>query len=329
MEGYDMTDISFSRLRRLRDNAVIRGYVSENSLDIKKFVYPLFIRFGKDIKEPISSMPGCFNISLDNLQNEIEDIVSLGITGVLLFGIPEVKDPTGSDCYSNDGIIQKAIKIIKNVAPDLYVITDICLCEYTDHGHCGIVDNGSINNDETIKLLGRSALTHVQAGADMVAPSAMMDGQVKMIRNALDEGSYNHIPVMGYSAKYSSAFYGPFREAADSTPSFGDRRTYQMDPSNRRMALEEVESDIREGADIVMVKPALSYLDVIHEVREKYNKPLAAYNVSGEYSLIKAASEKGWIDEKSATLEVLNSINRAGADMIISYHTKDVAKWLA
>ena len=325
-----MTDnFSFSRLLRLRNNCVIRGYVSENSLDIKKFVYPLFIRFGVDVKEPISSMPGCFNISLDHLKREVEYIVSLGITGVLLFGIPEMKDAVGSDCYSDDGIIQEAIKVIKDTAPDLYVITDICLCEYTDHGHCGIVENGVINNDETIKLLGESALTHVQAGADMVAPSAMMDGQVKAIRSLLDAGSFTHIPIMGYSAKYSSAFYGPFREAADSTPSFGDRKAYQMDPSNRRMALEEVESDIKEGADIVMVKPALSYLDVIHEVRQKYNKPLAAYNVSGEYSLIKAAAEKGWVDEKSATLEVLTSISRAGADMIISYHAKDVAQWLA
>ena len=325
-----MTDnFSFSRLRRLRNNGVIRGYVSENSLDIKKFVYPLFIRFGVDVKEPISSMPGCFNISLDHLKREVEYIVSLGITGVLLFGMPEMKDAVGSDCYSDDGIIQEAIKVIKDTAPDLYVITDICLCEYTDHGHCGIVENGVINNDETIKLLGESALTHVQAGADMVAPSAMMDGQVKAIRSLLDAGSFTHIPIMGYSAKYSSAFYGPFREAADSTPSFGDRKAYQMDPSNRRMALEEVESDIKEGADIVMVKPALSYLDVIHEVRQKYNKPLAAYNVSGEYSLIKAAAEKGWVDEKSATLEVLTSISRAGADMIISYHAKDVAQWLA
>ena len=325
-----MTDnFSFSRLRRLRNNGVIRGYVSENSLDIKKFVYPLFIRFGVDVKEPISSMPGCFNISLDHLKREVEYIVSLGITGVLLFGIPEMKDAVGSDCYSDDGIIQEAIKVIKDTAPDLYVITDICLCEYTDHGHCGIVENGVINNDETIKLLGESALTHVQAGADMVAPSAMTDGQVKAIRSLLDAGSFTHIPIMGYSAKYSSAFYGPFREAADSTPSFGDRKAYQMDPSNRRMALEEVESDIKEGADIVMVKPALSYLDVIHEVRQKYNKPLAAYNVSGEYSLIKAAAEKGWVDEKSATLEVLTSISRAGADMIISYHAKDVAQWLA
>ena len=292
-------------------------------------MYPLFIRFGVDVKEPISSMPGCFNISLDHLKREVEYIVSLGITGVLLFGIPEMKDAVGSDCYSDDGIIQEAIKVIKDTAPDLYVITDICLCEYTDHGHCGIVENGVINNDETIKLLGESALTHVQAGADMVAPSAMMDGQVKAIRSFLDAGSFTHIPIMGYSAKYSSAFYGPFREAADSTPSFGDRKAYQMDPSNRRMALEEVESDIKEGADIVMVKPALSYLDVIHEVRQKYNKPLAAYNVSGEYSLIKAAAEKGWVDEKSATLEVLTSISRAGADMIISYHAKDVAQWLA
>ena len=325
-----MTDnFSFSRLRRLRNNGVIRGYVSENSLDIKKFVYPLFIRFGVDVKEPISSMPGCFNISLDHLKREVEYIVSLGITGVLLFGIPEMKDAVGSDCYSDDGIIQEAIKVIKDTAPDLYVITDRWLCEYTDHGHCGIVENGVIINDETIKLLGESALTHVQAGADMVAPSAMMDGQVKAIRSFLDAGSFTHIPIMGYSAKYSSAFYGPFREAADSTPSFGDRKAYQMDPSNRRMALEEVESDIKEGADIVMVKPALSYLDVIHEVRQKYNKPLAAYNVSGEYSLIKAAAEKGWVDEKSATLEVLTSISRAGADMIISYHAKDVAQWLA
>lgn len=324
-----MNNFSFSRLRRLRANNVIRQYVSENSLNINKFVYPLFIRHGKDIKEPISSMPGCFNLSIDYLKTEIEEIVTLGIPGVLLFGIPELKDPVGSDCYSKNGIIQNAIKTIKDIAPDLYVITDICLCEYTDHGHCGVINEGIVNNDETVQLLAKSALSHVKAGADMVAPSAMMDGQVKGIRNILDSEGFLDVPIMGYSAKYSSAFYGPFREAADSTPSFGDRRSYQMDPSNRRMALDEVDSDIREGADIVMVKPALSYLDVIHEVKATYNKPLAAYNVSGEYSLIKAASEKGWIDEQSATLEVLNSINRAGADMIISYHSKDVAKWIA
>ena len=317
------------RLRRIRELESIRRLTRETILSSSNFIYPLFVSHGTGIKEPIEPMPGCYHISLDLLAEEVGEIANLGIPGVLLFGLPAEKDSTGTGAYDPEGIIQEAIKVIKKTAPDLLVVTDVCLCEYTDHGHCGVITNGTVDNDQTLELLARSALSHVEAGADLVAPSAMMDGQVKAIRSLLDAGSFTHIPIMGYSAKYSSAFYGPFREAADSTPSFGDRKAYQMDPSNRRMALEEVESDIKEGADIVIVIPALSYLDVIHEVRQKYNKPLAAYNVSGEYSLIKAAAEKGWVDEKSATLEVLTSISRAGADMIISYHAKDVAQWLA
>ena len=324
-----MDNISISRLRRLRGSEVIRHYVRENRLDIKNFIYPLFVSHGVDIKEPISSMPGCFNFSLDKLKDEIKDIVNLGIIGVLLFGIPEKKDPLGTGAYDPDGIIQRAIAVIKDVAPGLFVVTDVCLCEYTDHGHCGLVSGGTVVNDASVELLSKTAVSHIVAGADMVAPSAMMDGQILGIRTALDIAQYSDVPVMGYSAKYSSAFYGPFREAADSTPSFGNRNTYQMDPANSKMAMLEIESDINEGADIIMVKPALSYLDIIGKVKQSSNRPLAAYNVSGEYSLVKAAAANGWIDEKAATLEILTSIKRAGADIIISYHTKDVAQWLS
>ncbi|CAI8021185.1 Delta-aminolevulinic acid dehydratase [Geodia barretti] len=273
-------------------------------------------------------MPGNFQLSLDMLEEEISEVVDLGIPAVLLFGLPEEKDPVGSGAYDPEGIIQEAIRVIKQTAPNLMVVGDVCLCEYTDHGHCGVIENQRIDNDQTLELLARTALAQVQAGADMVAPSAMMDGQVRAIRETLDANGEETVPVMGYAAKYASAFYGPFRVAADSTPQFGDRRSYQMDPANRRMAMREIESDIAEGADIVMVKPALAYLDVIKTARDRFDHPMAAYNVSGEFSMVKGAARQGWIDEKMVTLELLTAIRRAGADIIISYHAKEVARWL-
>lgn len=316
------------RLRRVRELEPLRAMVRETSLEPSNFVYPLFVAHGHGVREPIEPMPGCYHMSLDMLPEEIDEVVGLGIPSVLLFGLPEDKDSVGSGAYDPEGIIQEAVRVIKERAPGLLVITDVCLCEYTDHGHCGIIENGHVDNDQSLELLARSALTHVQAGADVVAPSAMMDGQVRAIRDILNSHGYVNTPIMGYAAKYSSAFYGPFRVAADSTPQFGDRRSYQMDPANRRMAMREIESDIAEGADIVMVKPALAYLDVIREARDRFDHPMAAYNVSGEFSMVKAASEKGWIDEKSVTLELLTAIRRAGADIIISYHAKEVARWL-
>ena len=273
-------------------------------------------------------MPGCYHISLDLLAEEVGEIANLGIPGVLPFGLPAEKDSTGTGAYDPEGIIQEAIKVIKKTAPDLLVVTDVCLCEYTDHGHCGVIANGTVDNDQTLELLARSALSHVEAGADLVAPSAMMDGQVRAIRSTLDDAGQATVPIMGYAAKYASAFYGPFRVAADSTPQFGDRRSYQMDPANSRMAMREIETDIAEGADIVMVKPALAYLDVIRQARDKFDYPLAAYNVSGEFSLVKAAAQQGWVDERPITIELLTAIRRAGADIIISYHAKEVARWL-
>ncbi len=316
------------RLRRVRELEPLRGMVRETRLSASSFVYPLFVAHGQGVREPIEPMPGCYHLSLDVLTQEIDEVVELGIPSVLLFGLPPDKDPVGSGAYDPEGIIQEAVRVIKAKAPGLMVITDVCLCEYTDHGHCGIIENGHVDNDQTLELLARSALTHVQAGADMIAPSAMMDGQVRAIRDTLNGHGFTDVPIMGYAAKYSSAFYGPFRIAADSTPQFGDRRSYQMDPANRRMAMREIESDIAEGADIVMVKPALAYLDVIREARDRFDHPLAAYNVSGEFSMVKAASQKGWIDEKPVTLELLTAIRRAGADIIISYHAKEVARWL-
>jgi porphobilinogen synthase len=273
-------------------------------------------------------MPGCYHLSVDLLPEEVHEIIDLGIPAVLLFGLPPEKDSLGTGAYDPEGIIQEAVRVIKKEAPGLLVVTDVCLCEYTDHGHCGVIDNGHIDNDHTLELLARTALSQVQAGADMVAPSAMMDGQVRAIRQALDAAGEYNVPITGYAAKYASSFYGPFRVAADSTPQFGDRRSYQMDPANRRMALREIATDIAEGADIVMVKPALAYLDVIRQARERFDYPLAAYNVSGEYSMVKAAAQRGWIDEKPITLELLTAIRRAGADIIISYHAKEVARWL-
>ena len=323
-----MTSFPDLRLRRLRGSEPMRNMARETRLSPKEFVYPMFVTHGHGVREAIEPMPGCYQMSLDVMSEEVDEVASLGIPAVLLFGLPAEKDPLGTEGYDPEGIVQEAVRAIKKTSPEMLVITDVCMCEYTDHGHCGVIDNGRVDNDQTLELLGRTALTHVQAGADMPAPSAMMDGQVWAIRQALNADGYEDTPVMGYAAKYASGFYGPFRVAADSTPQFGDRKSYQMDNANVRMAMREIESDIAEGADIVMVKPALAYLDVIKEAKERFDLPLAAYNVSGEYSMIKAASQQGWIDEKPVTTEVLTAIKRAGADIILSYHAKDMARWL-
>lgn len=319
-----------NRMRRLRATSGLRDMVRETSLDIKDFIYPLFIVHGSNQENPVNSMPGVYQYSVDRLKPQIENITELGIPAVLLFGIPECKDAVGSSAWNEEGEVQQAVKLIKDVSPNLTVITDVCMCEYTDHGHCGMLtDNGIVDNDRTLELLAREALSHVKAGADMVAPSDMMDGRVGYIRNCLDEEGYSHIPIMSYAAKYCSSFYGPFRDAAGSSPRFGNRRTYQMDPANILEALREVELDIEEGADIVMVKPALPYLDVIKAVKETFGLPTAAYNVSGEYAMIKAAAAQGWLNEEQTMMESLVSIKRAGADMIITYFAKDAAKVLA
>lgn len=314
------------RPRRLRKNENIRKLVRETNLTVDDLIYPLFIEDGKDIKVEISSMPGIYRYSLDRIDEELKEVIDLSIPAVLLFGIPSHKDEVGSDTWNEEGIIQKAVKHIKDKYPDLYVITDVCFCEYTEHGHCGVLCCGDVDNDATLENTKKQVISHAKAGADMVAPSGMMDGVVKAIREALDSEGFVDIPIMSYSAKYASSYYGPFREAAESTPSFGDRRSYQMDPANRREALKEVALDIEEGADIVMVKPALSYLDIISDIRQNFNVPVAAYNVSGEYSMVKAAGKMGWIDEKKVILETLTSMKRAGADIIITYHAKEVAK---
>jgi porphobilinogen synthase len=318
----------YHRPRRLRKNETIRRMVRETSLSPDDLIYPLFVTYGKNTRKKIKSMPGCFQESVDNIVKHAKELRSLGIPAVLLFGIPEHKDAIGSSAYDPRGVVQKAIKALKNKFPDMFVITDVCMCEYTDHGHCGIIEKGNVKNDPTLDLLAKEAVSHAQAGADMVAPSDMMDGRVEAIRIALDAEGFSETPIMSYAAKYASAFYGPFRDAAESTPRFGDRRSYQMDPANRMEALREVALDIEEGADIVMVKPALSYLDVISDVKENFDMPVAAYNVSGEYSLIKAAGKLGWIDEKRVMMEVLTSIKRAGADLILTYFAKDAAKIL-
>ncbi|MCL5772957.1 MAG: porphobilinogen synthase [Firmicutes bacterium] len=318
----------FLRLRRLRRNENIRKMVRETELSPADFVYPLFVVHGSNVREEISSMPGVFHLSVDMLIKEAESALKLGIPSILLFGLPGKKDEIGSEAYSAEGAVQKAVKAVKKALPEIIVITDVCMCEYTSHGHCGVVKDGELLNDPTLELLAKTALSHAEAGADIVAPSDMMDGRVKAIREILDNNGFEDIPIMSYAAKYSSAFYGPFREAADSTPQFGDRKSYQMDPPNLREALREISLDIQEGADIVMVKPALAYLDVIREARRNFNHPLAAYNVSGEYSMVKAAAEKGWIDEKRVVTEILTGIKRAGADIVITYHAVDAAKWL-
>jgi len=316
------------RPRRLRSNENIRRMVRETKLSPDDFIYPLFVTHGKGVKKEISSMPGNFQQSIENIVKDCEEVTGLGIPAVLLFGIPEHKDEVGSEAYSDEGIVQHAIKAIKNKLPELVVITDVCLCEYTSHGHCGVIKNGVVQNDPTLELLAREALSHAKAGADMVAPSDMMDGRVGAIRDTLDGHGFHDTPIMSYAAKYASSFYGPFREAAESTPQFGDRRSYQMDAPNSREALREVALDIDEGADIVMVKPALAYLDIIYQVRQQFNLPVAAYNVSGEYSMIKAAARMGWIDGERAMMESLIAMKRAGADMILTYFAKEAAALL-
>lgn len=302
--------------------------VRQTAVSPDDFIYPLFVTHGKGIKKEITSMPGCYQESVDEVVKNAKEVHSLGIPAIILFGIPEHKDELGTGAYDDTGIVQNAIKAIKDAVPDLYVITDVCMCEYTSHGHCGVIEKGDVNNDKTLGLLAMEAVSHAKAGADMVAPSDMMDGRVAAIRNAMDREGFSDIPIMSYAAKYASAFYGPFREAAESTPQFGDRRSYQMDPANRREALKEVALDIEEGADIVMVKPALSYLDIISDVKSTFAIPVAAYNVSGEYSLVKAAGKMGWIDEDRMMMEILTSIKRAGADLILTYFAKDAAKVL-
>jgi len=316
------------RMRRLRESPAMRKMTLEARLSVSDFIYPIFVTHGRDVRKEIDPMPGMYQLSLDHLLSEVGEVESLGIPAVLLFGIPATKDELGTEAYEEHGIVQEAIRVIKQAAPDMMVIGDVCLCEFTDHGHCGVVEDGRVDNDKTLELLAKMALCQAEAGVDMVAPSAMMDGQVGAIRTALDANGYENLPIMAYSAKFASAFYGPFRVAAESSPQLGDRKGYQMDPANTRQALREIEQDIQEGADIVMVKPALSYMDVISAAKETFGYPVAAYNVSGEYAMVKAAAENEWIDGQRITLEILTSIKRAGADMIISYHAKEVARWL-
>ncbi|SFC76554.1 porphobilinogen synthase [Clostridium uliginosum] len=316
------------RGRRLRANSAIRDMVRETILNPKDFIYPIFVVEGENIKKEISSLPNNYHFSIDRLEEVVREVQEAKIGGVILFGIPDKKDEIGSEGFSDSGIVQKAIRKIKEIDKELLVITDVCMCEYTSHGHCGIIHGNDVCNDETLEYLGKISLSHAKAGADMVAPSDMMDGRIGFIRNVLDENGYQDVSIMSYSAKYCSAFYGPFREAANSTPQFGDRKTYQMDPANRREALREMQMDIEEGADIIMVKPALSYLDIIRDGREHFDMPIAAYSVSGEYAMIKSAGKLGLIDEERVMMEMLTSIKRAGADIIITYHALEAAKVL-
>ena len=317
------------RPRRMRANEVVRSFIRETELTAQDFIYPIFVKPGAGCKDEVASMPGVFQYSVDRVCEEIDELLDAGIKAVMLFGLPEKKDGVGSEAYADDGIVQQAIGAIKTHAPEMYVITDVCLCEYTDHGHCGVLDDeGNVKNDETLELLAKEAVSHVRAGADMVAPSDMMDGRVAYLRQALDAAGFESIPIMAYSTKYASGFYGPFRDAADSAPAFGDRKAYQMDPANAAEGVREAQLDIAEGADMVMVKPALSYLDVLYRVKESCVFPVVAYNVSGEYAMVKAAALNDWIDEKRVVLELLLSMKRAGADAIITYHAKDAARWL-
>lgn len=314
------------RARRLRKNEMIRNMVRENHLSVNDFIYPLFVEEGENIKKEISSMPGIYRYSLDQIDAELKEVVELGIPSVMLFGIPKKKDAVGSESWNDEAVVQTAIKYIKENYPSLYVIADVCFCEYTDHGHCGVIEHNDVHNDKTLVNLEKQSISMAKAGADMLAPSGMMDGMIASMRDALDITNFESVPIMSYAVKYSSAFYGPFRDAADSTPTFGDRRTYQMDPANRIEALKEANLDVEEGADILMVKPALSYLDIIRELKEVHDLPIAAYNVSGEYAMLKAAAEKGWIDGEKVMMEKLISMKRAGADIILSYHAKEVAR---
>ncbi len=316
------------RPRRLRRTENLRGLVRETEINARDFIYPMFIVHGTKMQEEISSMPGVYHLSVDMLAREIDELSGLGIPGVLLFGLPETKDEMGSEDYAENGIVQQAIRACKRANPDMLVATDVCMCQYTSHGHCGIIRDGAIDNDETLHYLGLTSVSHAVAGADIVAPSAMMDGQVGAIRAALDAQDFKDTAILAYASKFASSFYGPFREAADSPPKFGDRRQYQMDPANDREALREVALDVEEGADMIMVKPALAYLDIIRRVRDHFDLPLAVYNVSGEYAMVKAAARNGWLDEQKVALEVLTAFKRAGADIILTYHAKDAARWL-
>ena len=316
------------RPRRLREKTLVRKLVRETTLAVDDLMYPLFVVHGRGVREPIGSMPGQSRLSVDELVKECKDVAGMGIPAVLLFGLPAHKDPRGSEAYAEDGVVQQAVRAVKDTVPDLLIVTDVCLCEYTSHGHCGIVEDGTVRNDPTVELLARTAVSHAEAGADIIAPSDMMDGRVGAIREALDEATFTETPIMAYSAKYASAFYGPFREAADSAPQFGDRRGYQMDPANAQEAMREIALDLDEGADIVMVKPALPYLDVIARARMEFGVPIAAYPVSGEYTMIRAAGQLGWLDEERAMLEALTGIRRAGADIVITYFARDAARLL-
>lgn len=323
-----MKQLTFARHRRLRQSAAMRSLVREHHLRVDDLIYPLFVAEGNDMKKEVSSMPGVYQLSLDHLMEEVEEVVSLGIKAVLLFGIPLEKDEVGSQAYHDHGIVQEATRFIKKHYPDLIVVADTCLCEYTSHGHCGIVENGEVLNDPSLELLVKAAVSQAKAGADIIAPSNMMDGFVAAIRAGLDEAGFEHVPIMSYAVKYASAFFGPFREAAESAPQFGDRKSYQMDPANRLEALREAESDVREGADFLMVKPGLPYLDIVRDIKNHFHLPVVVYNVSGEYSMVKAAAQNGWIDEKAVVMEMLTGMKRAGADIIITYHAKDAARWL-
>ncbi|CAI8713738.1 MULTISPECIES: porphobilinogen synthase [Bacillus] len=322
-------EASFQRHRRLRTTAGMRKLVRETELRASDFIYPIFVTEEENVKSEVPSMPGVYQLSLDRLKEEMEEVASLGIQSVIVFGVPEHKDDVGSGAYHDHGIVQKAIAQIKQDFPELVVIADTCLCEYTDHGHCGLVENGEILNDESLVLLAKTAVSQARAGADIIAPSNMMDGFVAAIREALDQEGFTNVPIMSYAVKYASAFYGPFRDAAGSSPQFGDRKTYQMDYANRREALREAKSDVEEGADFLIVKPTLSYLDIVREVKNEFNLPVVGYNVSGEYAMVKAAAQNGWIEEKALVIEMLTSMKRAGADLIITYFAKDAAKWIS
>ena len=321
-------EVNMIRLRRLRSSQTMRDLVRENQVHVDDLVYPVFIKEGSNQKIPVDSMPGIYQYTIDRFDEELDRIVAAGIPAILIFGIPEHKDECGSQAYAKDGVTQRAIRAIKEKAPQLLVIADICLCEYTSHGHCGLVYGGKILNDQTLPLLSQMAVTLAEAGADIIAPSDMMDGHITALREGLDEHGFTDVPILGYSAKFASGYYSPFRDAAHSAPAFGDRRTYQMDPANGREAMREVEADVLEGADMVMVKPALAYLDIVRQVRDAYDLPLAVYNVSGEYSMVKAAAAQGWIDEKRIVMENMLAMKRAGADIIITYHALDIAAWL-
>lgn len=322
-------DLQFTRHRRLRQSANMRALVRETYVRVEDFIYPIFVIEGTNIKNEISSMPGVYQYSLDRLSEEMDEVVSLGIKSVLLFGIPSEKDECGSGAYHDHGIVQEATRFIKENYKDIIVIADTCLCEYTSHGHCGVIEKDQVLNDPSLELLTQTAVSQASAGADIIAPSNMMDGFVAAIRKGLDEAGFENVPIMSYAVKYASAFYGPFRDAADSTPQFGDRKAYQMDPANRLEAFREAESDVKEGADFLIVKPGMPYLDIVRDVKDRFNLPIVTYNVSGEFSMVKAAAANGWIDEKAVVMEMLTGMKRAGADLIITYHAKDAARWLS